>query len=217
MVNRANAPGTAVTLYSGAKTITCDSHTGGYWLNEYSRGGTTTQIHTLNFKKAPATTIQEVDNGIDNVSEFSDNDNNWTASEYNNSNQDIAALDAHWAAEKTFDYFKAVHSRDSYDGNNGVIKCYVHLNTRDNNNNIVPMDNSFWLDSKKALFLGDGHYLSPLVSLDIAHEVGHGVSHSAVANGTGLISNGESGALDESLSDIWGACVEQWSVAGKQT
>jgi hypothetical protein len=34
-----------------------------------------------------------------------DADNNWTAAEFNNTNKDNGALDAHWGAEKTYDYF----------------------------------------------------------------------------------------------------------------
>jgi hypothetical protein len=36
---------------------------------------------------------------------FTDADNNWTAAEFNNTNKDNGALDAHWGAEKTYDYF----------------------------------------------------------------------------------------------------------------
>jgi hypothetical protein len=35
---------------------------------------------------------------------FTDSDNNWTATEFNNANKDNAALDAHWG-EKKYDYF----------------------------------------------------------------------------------------------------------------
>jgi Zn-dependent metalloprotease len=57
---------------------------------------------------------------------FTDSDNNWTATEFNNVNKDNA-LDAHWGA-KTYDYFSAVHGRNSYD-NLGAIKvtCIMTL------------------------------------------------------------------------------------------
>lgn len=48
---------------------------------------------------------------------------------------------------------------------------------------------------------------TPLTAVDvIAHEIGHGVTHS-VAN---LNANGEPGAIDEGLSDIWAARVEEY-------
>ena len=37
--------------------------------------------------------------------EFKDQDNKWTQAEYHNANKDDAALDAHWGAEMTTDYF----------------------------------------------------------------------------------------------------------------
>ena len=37
---------------------------------------------------------------------FTDSDNNWTSTEFHNSNMDDGALDAHWGAMKTYDYFK---------------------------------------------------------------------------------------------------------------
>lgn len=52
---------------------------------------------------------------------FTDNDNNWTAVEFHNSNKDDGALDAHWGAMMTYDYFKQVHGRNSYDNNNSAL------------------------------------------------------------------------------------------------
>jgi hypothetical protein len=49
--------------------------------------------------------------------------------------------------------------------------------------------------------------------LDIcAHEIGHGICQST-AN---IVYYGESGAINESLSDIWAACVEYWAAPNKQ-
>jgi Zn-dependent metalloprotease len=56
-----------------------------------------------------------------------DVDNNWTAAEFNNTNKDNGALDAHWGAEKTYDYFSTKHGRNSYD-NGSKNKSYVHYN-----------------------------------------------------------------------------------------
>jgi hypothetical protein len=53
---------------------------------------------------------------------FTDADNNWTAAEFNNTNKDNGALDAHWE-QKTYDYWSSVHGRN----NGAAIKSYVHL------------------------------------------------------------------------------------------
>jgi Zn-dependent metalloprotease len=57
---------------------------------------------------------------------FTDSDNNWTATELNN-NKDNAALDA--LGGKTYDYFSAVHGRNSYDNLGAAIKvtCIMTL------------------------------------------------------------------------------------------
>ncbi len=220
LVYNVNATGTASTIYSGSRTITTDLLSSTYRLQEVNRGSTNTVIQTRNFNRNPAYYVSDVTSGLANATDFTDNDNNWTPAEFNNANHDNAALDAHWGAETTFDYFHTVHNRISYDNNNGTIRSYVHVQTRDRNNGYVPinMDNAFWLQSEKSMFYGDGFFFSPTVSLDIcAHELGHAVCNSSVGNGTGLTYEKESGALNENLSDIWGACVEQWSTTGKQT
>jgi thermolysin len=61
---------------------------------------------------------------------------------------------------------------------------------------------------------GDGVSFSPLVTLDICgHEMQHGVT-SRTAN---LTYSGESGALNESWSDVFGAMVELYARGGQET
>ncbi len=79
------------------------------------------------------------------------------------------------------------------DANGGEQKLImrVHFGTE--------FDNAFW-DGKTMTF-GDGQYLYPLVSLDIAaHEVAHGFTE----HNSGLEYHDESGALNESFSDMAG-------------
>jgi Zn-dependent metalloprotease len=54
----------------------------------------------------------------------------------------------------------------------------------------------------------------PLTSIDVAaHEIDHAVcTHTA-----GLAYRNESGAINEGLSDIWGACVEAYATNDKET
>ena len=58
--------------------------------------------------------------------------------------------------------------------------------------------------------MGDGQYMSPVVGLDVE---GHEYTHMVINhNGNGgLTYQGESGALNESFADIFGACVEFYS------
>lgn len=214
-----NAPGSAATIYSNNQNIISDSNNGTFRLRETLRNGSTS-ITTLDYQRAPAYFNSDLQSNIPNAVDFIDNDNNWSTAEHNNTNRDNAALDVHWATEITVDYFKNVHNRNSYDGNGGTITNYVHVRTRNPNNisQIIDMDNAFWSSTYNSMFYGDGSSFGPTVSLDvIGHEIGHGVCFKSIGNGTGLAYEKESGALNESLSDIWGACIEHWGITGKQT
>ena len=187
--------GTASTRYSGQRAIETQFSGSQYRLRDYSRGN---GIETYNLNKSTS-----IYNGVD----FVDNDNNWTAAEHNNANKDNAALDAHWGAEKTYDYFLTKHNRNSYDGNGGLIRNYVHYSTG--------LDNAYWDKVDKVMLYGDGSSLfSPLTSIDVVgHEIGHGVCSSTA----GLVYAKDPGAIDESLGDIWGAMIEYYSDPSKQT
>jgi|GEM_PF-569956 len=193
----ANATGTAVTRYSGTRTITTDSYNGSYRLRETRNG---VNISTFNMNNT----------GNYTSTDFTDNDNNWTAAEHS-ANNNNAALDAHWGAEMTYEYFKQIHSRNSWNNNGGALFSYVNGNLPAINPK-YSNDNAFW-DANRMTY-GQGDIFSPMTTLDIcAHEISHGICQST-AN---LLYQGESGAIDESLSDIWGACVENWATTNKQT
>ncbi len=188
------ATGNAETRYSGTQTITTYYSNGSYLLRDYDRGN---GVFTYNMH-----------NGTDynSATDFSDNDNNWTAAEYHNTAKDDAALDAHWGAEMVYDYWKNVHGRSSYDNNNAAIKSYVHYSTA--------YDNAYWNGSVMTYGDGSDTYFDALTSIDVvAHEIGHAVcSYTA-----DLTYQDESGALNEGLSDIWGACVEYYAAPNKET
>jgi Zn-dependent metalloprotease len=121
-----------------------------------------------------------------------------------------AAMDAQWGASKVYDYYKNVHGRDGIIGNNGsgsitatanssikLVASGVHYG--------VNYTQAYWDGSMMRYGDGDGSTFLPLVSLDLcAHEMTHGVIQST-AN---LTYQGESGALNESIADIFGALIE---------
>ncbi|NES16710.1 MULTISPECIES: M4 family metallopeptidase [Micromonospora] len=130
---------------------------------------------------------------------FTDADNAWGNG--SNSNRQSAAVDAHFGAAKTFDYFKNVHGRNGIFGNGNGVPSRVHYGS-----NYV---NAFWDGSQ--MTYGDGSGNSrPLVSLDVAgHEMSHGVTEALA----GLNYSGESGGLNEATSDIFGNMVEFYANA----
>ena len=101
---------------------------------------------------------------------------------------------------KTYDYFKTTHNRDSYDNNGGIIQVKIEECLK---------LNAYW----------DGNGInvcSGLVQSDIlAHELHHGVTQYAVGGRDGLQYVSESGALNESLSDVIGYALDSddWTIA----
>jgi bacillolysin len=116
-----------------------------------------------------------------------------------------AAVDAHAFAAMTYDYLASVHHRKSIDGADGAIQVVVHWGHA--------VMNAFW-DGHRAVF-GDGEGEGPLAAgLDVvAHEIFHGVTQAT----SGLVYAGESGALNESLSDVFGTFVELHAGSGNWT
>lgn len=106
----------------------------------------------------------------------------------------------------TFDYYKNVHNRSSYDGSNAPQVASVHYGE--------DFTSAFWDKNRQIIFFGDGDTNSngepltwkPLAyALDItAHEFTHGV----IAYSGHLNYSGEPGALNESASDCMGAAAE---------
>jgi Zn-dependent metalloprotease len=184
----------AATRYSGTQSIQTTLSGSSYILADATRG---LGINTFNMKKGTNYTT---------AVNFTDVDNNWTSTEYNNTNKDNGALDAHWGAEKTYDYFSTKHTRNSYDNAGAAIKSYVHFD--------VAYDNAYWNGSVMTYGDGSGTTFDILTSLDVAaHEIGHAVCEKT-AN---LAYQRESGAMNEGFSDIWGACVEYFAAPTKST
>ncbi|NEW07487.1 bacillolysin [Paenibacillus sp. SYP-B3998] len=118
-----------------------------------------------------------------------DSDNVWT---------DPAAVDAHAYAGVVYDYYKNTFGRNSLDGNGLAIKSSVHYGNRYNN--------AFWNGVQIAYGDGDGSLFRAFSGdLDV---IGHELTHAVTEHSAGLIYQGESGALNESISDIFGNTIQ---------
>lgn len=89
-----HAIGSADTRFSGVQNISTKHNGTKYILFDSTRGN---GIETLNLRLSL---------NYNSAINFTDSDNNWTSTEFHNSNMDDGALDAHWGAMKTYDYFK---------------------------------------------------------------------------------------------------------------
>ena len=126
---------------------------------------------------------------------------------------DSAAVDVHWGAEKVYDYYDSVHNRNSY--NNAGAKILSWVDYCGNYNN------AHWAGTYMLFGGGDGITWGPVTSLDI---VGHEFTHGVIEYSAGLGTSGESGALNESFSDIFGNVIERrvkqdtsWRIAEDMT
>ncbi len=97
----------------------------------------------------------------------------------------------------TYDFYMDRHGRDSIDGMGMVLSATVRFCDPYYE---CPLMNAFYDDSGGRMYFGDG-----MVADDVtAHELTHGVT----AKSSNLAYYYESGAINESFSDIWGEFVD---------
>lgn len=177
-----NVNGTAATMYSGTQIMQVDSlSANSFRLRDASRGS---GVETY-----------DMNNGTNYGAavDFTDTDNFWNTT----TNMDNAAYDAHWGTQKTYDYYLYTHGRNSYNNAGAILRSYIHYSTAYNN--------AFWNGSVMTYGDGDGSVFSPLTELDI---IGHELTHGVTSNSSNLVYSYQSGALNESFSDIFGVSVD---------
>ncbi|MCA0989037.1 M4 family metallopeptidase [Guptibacillus algicola] len=109
-----------------------------------------------------------------------------------------ADVSAHYNAGVVYDYFDDTHNRNSYDNKGATIRSTVHYGSNYNN--------AFWNGSQMVYGDGDGQTFDPLSGgLDI---VAHEITHAVTERTAGLVYQDQSGALNESMSDVFGYFVE---------
>ncbi len=146
-------------------------------------------------------TIDGMNNNVEgnnfNVAHVTDNDNNWN---------NPTGFSAHFNGGAAYEYFEEVHSRISINGQGGNIVSIINVEDAGG-----PMDNAFW--NGQAIFYGNGTTaFKPLArGLDVA---GHEMSHGVIQSTANLEYEGESGALNESFADIFGAMIDRddWQI-----
>ena len=113
---------------------------------------------------------------------------------------DPAAVSAHSYAEVVYDFYKNMFNRNSIDGNGMSIDSVVHYGSKHNN--------AYWNGYKMIYGDGDGSYFTAFSGdLDVvAHEMTHGVTSYTCD----LNYENQSGALNESLSDVFGVLIQTY-------
>ncbi|MCC9135252.1 M4 family metallopeptidase [Pontibacter silvestris] len=102
----------------------------------------------------------------------------------------------------TYDFFWNVFNRNSIDDEGMPLNGTVHFGAN--------YSNAFWDGQRMVFGDGDGELFNRFtISLDvIAHELAHGVTEDE----TQLIYSSQSGALNESVSDVFGSLVKQYAL-----
>jgi Zn-dependent metalloprotease len=116
------------------------------------------------------------------------------------SSADVAVNEAYEGAGHTYDLLWQVYERDSLDGAGMSLDATVHFQQA--------YVNAFW-DGKQMVYGdGDGRLFNRFtVALDV---IGHELAHGVTQNTSNLNYSGQSGALNESYSDVYGSLVKQW-------
>jgi thermolysin len=193
--------GSGNSLYSGTVTIDTSSSGSTFYMEDLTR-----RMGTFNMNNTGSTTT-----GTGGTqSRYTGTDDVWSAT------NERAGVDAHYGARWTYDYYKNVLGRNGINGSNGpgtttaaansgisLVSSRVHFGSNYNN--------AFWYQNKMSYGDGNGTTFSPLVTLDIA---GHEMTHGVTQYSSNLTYANESGALNESMSDVFGAMVESYARGG---
>lgn len=118
---------------------------------------------------------------------------------------DAAADEAYDGAGATFSLYQDVYGRNSIDGFGLRLDSTVHFR--------VGYDNAFW--NGRQMVYGDGDEDLPeperlfnrfTICVDI---IGHELTHGVTQYTANMVYQGQSGALNESMSDVFGSLVKQ--------
>lgn len=112
---------------------------------------------------------------------------------------DVTVNEAYEGSGATYDFFKEIFQRESIDGDGMRLDSTVHYGQRYNN--------AFWNGSQMVYGDGDGELFNRFtISIDV---IGHELTHGVTQNEAALIYRGQSGALNESFSDVFGSLIKQ--------
>lgn len=118
---------------------------------------------------------------------------------------DVAVDEAYDGLGATWDLFWEVFNRDSIDDEGLPLVATVHFGKK--------YDNAFWNGSQMVFGDGDGDLFNRFtVSLDV---IGHELTHGVTEDEAQLVYMYQPGALNESMSDVFGSLVKQYKLKQK--
>lgn len=119
--------------------------------------------------------------------------------EHTKSVKDAQVLKAFNACGGVYDFYEIVFGRSSIDGMGKRLDSIVHFDRN--------FDNAYWDGFRMIYGDGDGILFIDFVVPDV---VGHEITHGHTQYLSGLGYSGQTGALNESISDVFGSMFKQW-------
>ncbi|MFF3511014.1 M4 family metallopeptidase [Streptomyces sp. NPDC002573] len=102
----------------------------------------------------------------------------------------------------TFELYLQAYGRDSIDGKGLPLDASVHFGEK--------YDNAFWNGEQMVFGDGDGEvFLDFTTPVDV---IGHELTHGVTQYTANLAYFGQSGALNESMSDVFGSLIKQYTL-----
>lgn len=117
---------------------------------------------------------------------------------------DVAVNEAYEGADAVYDFYKDVLGRDSIDAKGMDLVSSVHYG--------VGFDNAFWDNFRMVYGDGSGHLFVEGALTKAIDIIGHEMTHGVTQHTAGLKYGSQPGALNESLSDVFGSLVKQYKL-----
>lgn len=118
---------------------------------------------------------------------------------------DVCVDEAYDGLGATFEFYLEIFHRNSIDDAGMALTGTVHYGDQ--------YDNAFWNSQQMVFGDGDGTLFNRFtISLDV---IGHELTHGVTEHTAGLAYSGQPGALNESVSDVFGSLIKQYTL--KQT
>ena len=118
--------------------------------------------------------------------------------------KDVMINEAYDYSGIVYDFYSKVFGRNSVDDRGMRLDSSVHFRE----DTTEAFDNAFWNGSQMVYGDGDGVTFDRFTKcLDV---IGHELTHGVTQYEAGLAYRGQSGALNESFSDVFGSLVKQW-------
>ncbi len=183
-IKKVASTGTGTGLLA-TRNLNLDLVSGRYYMRDLTKAARIETYDANRTARFPGTIVSDVDNVF-------------------NASTQLDAVDVHANMAVTYDFFKNKFNRNSFDNQGATIIATV--NGRDPQYPNEPMDNAFWNGTQMVFGDCSGTTFAHIgSSLDV---VGHEFTHAVTERTAGLEYENQSGALNESFSDVFGYLIE---------